>query len=184
MNTDEPLTVLVTRVIKPGCEVEFEKTMREFLETVASFPGHLGMHMLRPVVEDGRGEYTIIVRFDSLASRIAFRSSEIFREWMARMDALSVGPAVVRELRALEGWAALAGATENPPRWKMAVTVWVGVTILSETYTLLLHPLIGAWPHPLAIPAITALTVATLTWIVLPWAMRRLRGWYFPGKRG
>jgi antibiotic biosynthesis monooxygenase (ABM) superfamily enzyme len=183
MSTDESLTVVVTRIIKPGCDAAFEQTMREFLEVAWTFPGHRGMHMLRPAENADSGEYTIVARFDSMAARRVFTSSQVFQEWMARMDAQSVGAPVVRELRNIEGWAALAGETVNPPRWKMALTVWVGVTCLSELFAVVLYPVTASWPHALQIPATTMLTVAVLTWVVLPWAVRALNGWYFPRRK-
>ena len=183
--SDESLTVVVTRVIKPGCEEAFERTMREFLEVAWTFPGHLGMQMLRPAENhESSGEYTILVRFDSLESRKVFRSSEVFKEWMARMDAQSVGPAVVRELKAIDGWVALAGGSGNPPRWKMAVTVWIGVTGLSQIFAWLLAPFMTGWPRHVQMVPISTATVIVLTWVVLPPLMRALKGWYFPrGKR-
>ncbi len=184
MSADSSLTVVVTRFIKPGCEADFESSMREFLDVAWTFPGHLGMHMLRPAESQHRnGEYTIIARFDSLASRRVFTSSDVFRDWMARMDAQSAAPAVVRELQNLNGWAALAGESVNPPRWKMAVTVWLGVTTLSQTFTWLLAPFMAGWPRQLQMLPVTALTVILLTWLVLPALMRTLRGWYFPRRK-
>jgi len=181
MSADGALTVVVTRVIKPGCEADFERTMREFLDVAWTFPGHLGMHMLRPAENQHlSGEYTIIARFDSMESRRVFTSSEVFKEWMARMDSQSSGPAVVRELQSLRGWAALAGETVNPPRWKMAITVWVGVATLSQVFTWLFTPIIGHWPRQLQMLPITAITIVLLTWFVLPAMMRMLNRWYFP----
>jgi len=184
MSANQALTVVVTRVIKPGCEAEFERTMREFLEVAWTFPGHLGMHVLRPAENQHlSGEYTIIVRFDSMKARRVFKSSDVFKEWMARMDAQSTGPAVVRELHSLSGWAALAGETVNPPRWKMAVTVWVGVASLSQLFAWMLGPVIMNWPRQIQMLPLTALTVITLTWFVLPAMMRVLNRWYFPRRK-
>lgn len=184
MSADRSLTVVVTRFIKPGCEADFERAMREFLDVAWTLPGHLGMHMLRPAENQHlSGEYTIIARFDSLASRRVFTSSDVFKDWMARMDAQSTGPAVVRELQNLSGWAALAGESVNPPRWKMAVTVWLGVTALSQSFAWLLAPFMTAWPSYLQMLPVTALTVIMLTWFVLPVLMQALKGWYSPRRK-
>jgi len=177
---DHSLTVVVTRVIKPGCEAAFEAAMKEFIAIAWTFPGHLGMQMLRPAGSDTRGEYTVIARFDSLESRRVFTSSEIYREWMQRLGAQSVGAPIVRELNGIEGWFALAGQPGSPPKWKMAIVVWVGVYVLSQTSYALLAPVMGTWPRPLQSLPVTTIVVGLLTWVVLPPVTRALKGWFFP----
>ncbi len=178
--SDNSLTVVVTRVIKPGREAAFESAMKEFVALAWTFPGHLGMQMLRPAESDTQGEYTVIARFDSLESRREFTSSEIYREWMQRLSVESVGAPIVRELNGIDGWFALAGQPGSPPKWKMALTVWVGVYAISQACYALLGPMMKSWPHLLQSLLITALVVGVLTWGVLPPVTRLLKGWYFP----
>ena len=47
-NAAESVTVIVTRVIKPGSESAFEDVVKAFIPKALAFPGHLGVHMLRP----------------------------------------------------------------------------------------------------------------------------------------
>ena len=68
----------------------------------------------------------------------------------------------------------------SPPRWKMALTVWVSVYVLSQLAYALTGLIPGEWPRAVrALPA-SALVVAAITWGVLPWATRTFKGWYFP----
>ncbi len=182
-DSDQSLTVVVTRVIKPGCEAAFERAMKEFITIAWTFPGHLGMQMLRPAESDRSGEYTILARFESLAARRVFTTSPIYQEWMSKLLDQSIGAPVVRELSGIDGWLALSGRAGNPPKWKMALTVWVGVYLLSQAGYALLGPVIGSWPRSLQALLVSALVVAALTWLVLPPVTRTLQRWYFPANR-
>src|SRR5438132_1759297 len=45
---NEAVTVIITRVVRPGSEAAFEDALRAFIPKSIAFPGHLGVHMLRP----------------------------------------------------------------------------------------------------------------------------------------
>lgn len=174
---DSGLTVVVTRVIRPGHEAEFEREMREFVEMAWTFSGHRGMQMLRPADETNAGEYTVIARFDSLETRRAFTASPVYAEWMARLAEHSVGAPVVRELTGLDGWSALAGRPPAGPKWKMALVVWTSVFLCSQVSYALLDRVVGGWPRVAQGALVSAVVVAALTWVVLPPATRLLKGW-------
>lgn len=41
-NANEPITVIVTRLVREGSESAFEGAVREFIPKAIAFPGHLG----------------------------------------------------------------------------------------------------------------------------------------------
>ena len=63
------------------------------------------------------------------------------------------------------------------------MTVWLGVTSLSQLFAVVLGPLMPGWPRHLQMLVIGTLTVIVLTWVVLPLLMRALQGWHFPRRK-
>ncbi len=173
--TGPGVTVVVTRWIRPGSEGEFERLSREFAEASRGQAGYRGTQVLRPVEGEQAGEYTLIVHFDSLEGRRAFKASAFYAEWMARFALHSMGEPVVRELRHLEGWEVLSG--QAGPRWKMALVVWAGVFVTSQLLYAALAPWSAHWPRLLLGALVSGAVVAILTWLVLPVVTRWLRGW-------
>ena len=70
-----------------------------------------------------------------------------------------------------------------PPVWKQALLTWVGLypTVLAIGYTVGL--LVASWSLPVRSLVTTPLTVALMTWVVMPPVTRMFRGWLHPGMR-
>lgn len=81
MSDHEPVTVAVTRVVKTGCEEEFERTLHDFVQASLHLPGQLGVHILRPASGSGSREYGLLRRFESAEARDEFYRSPPFEEW-------------------------------------------------------------------------------------------------------
>ena len=66
-----------------------------------------------------------------------------------------------------------------PPRWKQAVTIWLGFfpTNLLATWLLGFMPGFGDWPLIARVLLATVLLTPVMTYAVLPWVTRALRPW-------
>ena len=51
---DGPLSVVVTRRIKPGCERAYEELVKGIHEAIGGFDGYLGSHILSPTPRESR----------------------------------------------------------------------------------------------------------------------------------
>jgi antibiotic biosynthesis monooxygenase (ABM) superfamily enzyme len=180
---DHPVTVVVRRRTKPGCEAEFEAAMRDFVAFALSSPGNRGINVLRSDEAHPR-EYTVVDRFADGASRRDFTSSSAYHEWMVRLRTLTEEDPHIEETGGLSGWFTLPGhpAAGPPPPIKMAFTTFLGVypltSILPRLGGRLLHGL-----HPLIINVfVTGLIVILLTWVIMPNLTRLFRPWLFPSK--
>jgi antibiotic biosynthesis monooxygenase (ABM) superfamily enzyme len=67
-----------------------------------------------------------------------------------------------------------------PPRYKLALLTWAGAYAVITLIVALLGPAMSAWPLPLRTLLLSALTVAALTWLVIPSLTRLFRGWLGP----
>jgi antibiotic biosynthesis monooxygenase (ABM) superfamily enzyme len=69
-----------------------------------------------------------------------------------------------------------------PPRWKQAVTIWLGFFPVNLAFAYAVSP-VPAWdelPIWLRILATTLVLTPIMTYWVLPWVTRMLRTWLTP----
>ncbi|OAM90258.1 antibiotic biosynthesis monooxygenase [Termitidicoccus mucosus] len=178
MSDSVPVTVWITRTVKPGCEAGFERAMHEFAQRSLAQPGQLGVHITRPAPGAASRDYRIMRKFASRAALAAYHASREYLAWNEAVRGLTEGDPRVEELSGLESWFTPEGAPLRPlPQWKMALVTFLGVYPLTS----LLPPFFGrlfAPLHPLLINIVTTgLVVALLTWIVMPLLTRFFRRW-------
>ena len=179
---DEPVTVQVIRVVRPGSEAAFEAALHEFIgRSLASEDQH-GVHVLRPAPGTGSREYSILRRFANVQARDDFYNSEVFARWQETVAPLVEGEPRHETLCGLETWFALPGtaAIIPPPRWKMAAVTLLAVFPLSLVLQRTVVPAIKSWPPLLHTLTISACMVAMLTWVVMPNLTRLLHKWLHP----
>lgn len=169
--------VAITRIVKPGCEKDFERAILKFFAQSAASPGVLGAQLIRPIPGSTDQTYGIIRSFASADERDAFYRSEAFAQWQQAVQPLVAGDCQRRPLHGLEAFFADPGVVNHPPRWKMAITTWLGVWptvfIVSEVLGQYLRPL----PAVVATGAATSVVVVILAWLVMPFLTRFLRPW-------
>lgn len=68
---------------------------------------------------------------------------------------------------------------KQPPKWKMAVLIWMGIYPVITLLVLLLFPFMAAnnWPIPLRTLLLTLIAVPIMTYIVIPTLQRLLKNW-------
>ncbi|EMI15288.1 Antibiotic biosynthesis monooxygenase, partial [Rhodopirellula maiorica SM1] len=126
----QPATIFVTAFPKPGREREWEQAIGELIRKSIDFPGHLGALVLRP---QGSGDrhYRVISKFDSVENMHRWHHSDERKEKVARLQTLEGKPADIHHLTGLETWFELpqhsGGDATAPPKYKMAIVVWIAV---------------------------------------------------------
>ncbi len=173
----DAVTVVITRQIRPGREDEFEKLIRDWVPTALTFPGYLGVHMLRPA--PGGREYGAVIRFRSAADWEAFRDWPVYAEFSAKIAGLIEGETKVDTVSGMEIWFTPPGSPPPVPSWKMAIVTWIGVNSLTYMLALTLMPHLADWPVWGQLAFANAIVVGGLTWVVMPLLVRIFRGWLF-----
>lgn len=78
---DAPVTVVVTRRVKPGREADYEAWLAGLQAEARQLPGYLGVTTQRPG-PGGPREYVSAIRFATLADLRAFETGELrARPW-------------------------------------------------------------------------------------------------------
>jgi len=170
------VTVLVTRRIKPGHEEAFESLMGNMMAAAKEFTGHLGSQLVKPTAEEP-GLYQVVFAFDSEPHLEAWQSSPARALGLAAIDPLTEGPAQMRQVIGMAHWFMTGTQHAPPPRWKVAITTWLGIFPTVLVLFLLIGDILAQWPLVPRVMTLTGLVVLVMTWIVAPQLTRLLKPW-------
>ena len=179
MSTPGPVTLVISRRVKPGAEAAYEAWARDLQQASRGFPGYLGVGVLRPA--PGQREYTFVSRFESPEAARAW-DAEVRRVWLPRAPADAFdADADVRHEEGVEFWftAPDAPGVAQPVRWKMALVL----TFVVAGLIVLISPAsraMAAWPLPARALVIAAIQVLLMTYVVMPRVTRWLGRWVLP----
>jgi uncharacterized protein len=176
----QPIHVAITRHVRPGREAEFQKALREFIETSFSNSAVMGANMLVPLPGSNSSEFGVLRTFQSQEERDAFYNSPLFKAWAERAKALTTDEPVYRQLHGLEAW--FHNPTQpEPPQWKMALLTFTAVWPVSMAVPAILAPLMGRnVSNVIFAGAVAAGIVVALTWFAMPLLVRLTRNWLYP----
>lgn len=175
----EPVTVVISRKVKPGKEPDYEAWIKEIAKVSTAYEGHLGMNVFRP---QRPGEpYVLVYKFDSGEHLDVWLQSDVRTEFVKRAEAM-VDESHVETTSGLESWFTLPGAVAvmPPPKWKMAVVTGASVWTIAQALRWPVQETMGALPAPVTGLVTTAIMVSLLTWVVMPRLTRLLAPWLFP----
>ncbi|MEL6905725.1 MAG: antibiotic biosynthesis monooxygenase [Planctomycetota bacterium] len=175
----KPVTVLLSRTVRPGAESAWEAALTDHLERVQRLPGHLGVNVIQPVA--GARRWTFIFKFQTQEQADAWRDSEIQRAWNERALELTEGEPRIQVTCGLETWFTTPdlGVVAPPPRWKMAVSTWLVIYPTITALLLAVGPQLQPLPVALRTLVLTAVLVPLMTFVLMPSVTRALRGWLF-----
>jgi uncharacterized protein len=178
---DPPVTVVISRRVKPGCEKAFEKFISGITAASMTFPGHLGANIFRPTTP-GDTEYRIIFKFDHQSNLRRWQESPCRRQWLARADSLVLGQPVVEVITGLETWFTIPVSKPivPPPRYKMAVVTLLAIFPLIHIVNFAIAPLFQSLPSLLSSLILTAIIVLLMTYVVMPRMTRLFTRWLYP----
>lgn len=180
-----PVTLMVRRTPILGKEREFEEVLADTIQEALTFPGHLGVTVLRPDGDES-GEYRLIVKYDSPENLRRWERSPKAAHWFAKLAELEAKPAVFDRLCGLETWFALPQVEAGlapivpPPRYKMAIVTLIGVLPTITALLYLLGPLMRDLPLFARALILGPLMVFLLTYIIMPQLTRLFKGWLYP----
>jgi hypothetical protein len=184
VGTDEEthqVTAIISHFIRSGREQGYEEWLHGIATDAHQFKGHLGVNVIRPC-DPTHPEYVAIVRFDHYNNLKTWLESSVRQEWLERLQPLIEKPETIQTLTGLETWFTLPNKPMKapPPRYKMAVVTWLGVFFTISILNRLLVPLLVGLPVLLRTLLVTGLTVALLTYVIMPRLTQLFRKWLYP----
>jgi uncharacterized protein len=185
--SDAPITVAIERRVDPDRQAETLAWVQTGTSLASRMPGYLGSGWVR--ASGSSSLWYTLYRFADAGSLAAWESSAE-RHWWLRSGEEFVHDARVERRTGIEGWfdvsaSSLLDSTHQPPvgvappRWKQAVTIWLGFFPTNLVFTLLvsLLPVWGTVPLVARVLITTVVLTPVMTYLVLPFVTARLRPW-------
>lgn len=163
--------------MKPGCEEEFETSIRTFFANALKDSPTSGALLLRPFPGSHSRTYGILRSFPTEKDRQAFYESDMFHKWEETVRPLVEGDYSRQDLHGLEAFFTNPALVRQPPRWKMAAVTWAGVWLTAYAVSLLIGSRLVGLGNWLATGVSAFFVVVILTWGVMPALTRLTRPW-------
>ena len=100
---DPPVTVSVFRQVKPVSVRAFEEFLSGIIDASMTFEGHLGTNVFRNS-DPNNPEYMIVFKFDRRSNLRRWEESQCRRQWLIRIESLTIGSPAIEVLTGLETW--------------------------------------------------------------------------------
>lgn len=172
---------MFARRVRAGFEAQYEEWLKGISRAASVFPGNQGTTILRP--SESRSEYIVITQFDSAEHLEGWLCSPERRDWLAKLESITLEHEEVKSLTGMERWFTLPNRamTQPPPRWKSAVLVLVGLYPTVMVLRMLLRPVLVGLPDALQVLLSLMISIVLMVWIVMPQLTRLFFRWLYPG---
>jgi len=174
---EPPVAMVFTHKVAPEKVDAYLEWRRRAIAAQAHHPGYLATEFFQP---HGKfDEWVDIVRYDSTRDLDDWMKSNEREALLKELDSI-VESVHEHRVTGLEGWFGInRGPGMNasaPPAWKQALAVLFALypTVMVLGY---LNPLMTNLAFPEQMLISNVLSVAALTWLVMPWVTRRLDFW-------
>ncbi|MEW1654712.1 antibiotic biosynthesis monooxygenase [Streptomyces sp. NPDC093707] len=181
----DSVTAVISHEVRPDQEQDFVQWQDRMLAAQRTFPGFMGSELFRPV-QGVQGKWVAVFRFDNrphlddwLASAARTRLLDEGRDFFVSYDVRKVGSAFGSwfrfDTRAEEG---------APPNWKQAMCVLLALYPTVKVLNLTVGSRFTALGVPgyLSLFVSNVLSVAILTWLLLPLINRIFAFWLVPAR--
>ncbi|GAA1525499.1 hypothetical protein BJ978_001401 [Agromyces terreus] len=194
MTANQPVTVSIRREVDPERIPEVTVWVQAGINRANRFPGFLGSGWVREAADSD--VWHVLYRFSDEQTLDAWEHSGERMAWLATGEGL-IRSERSRRRTGIEGWfdepptgsvpvidaaEASGDLPPAPPRWKQAVTIWLGFFPVNLLFTYLIAPVPGWGDLPvwLRVLATTLVLTPIMTYWVLPFVTRSLRAWLAP----
>ena len=185
--SDAPITVAIERRVDTDRQPEALAWVQAGTSLASRRPGYLGSGWVR--TGESSSLWYMLYRFADAGSLAGWESSDE-RRWWLRSGEDFVHEARVERRTGIEGWFDVPassllehqvppGPRAAPPRWKQAVSIWLGFFPANLVFSLLasLLPVWGVVPLAARVLITTVVLTPVMTYLVLPFVTARLRPW-------
>jgi uncharacterized protein len=175
------VTWVICRNIKPGRQKDFDDWFEHYMTSESKAPGYLGTTVIIPGGRKSSLRY-IIHRFTNKTTKETWENSPESIKLLEEVNKYS--ERYYETDTGLETWFALPNlrtqiSVTTPPRWKMAIVVFIAAYAISPLSRSILNPFLEQWPLLGNTVIYTAILVASLTYFAMPILSRLLRQWLY-----
>ena len=173
------VTEIITVSVKPGKEEAYHAWVDRIRQMEAKFPGYQGLQ-LQPPIPGLQDDWVSLLRFDTSEHLNAWLESDARRAALREVEPF-VDQREQQVATAFSGWFAFGDTPgQVPPNWKQAMVVLLTLFPVVMLELLYLSPLLQSLNLAVATFIGNLLSVAALTWLLVPWANRAFDWWLRP----
>ncbi|HEY0287464.1 MAG TPA: antibiotic biosynthesis monooxygenase [Pseudomonas sp.] len=180
LSADEIVTLVVKHRVREGLESQYEAWLRRIVAIAASYPGHLGVDVIRSK-SAGLHMFTCVLRFCSTDAMQSWLDSDQRRQLVEQAAPMLADGDVTEVNRHNEFWFVPATDTPPPPRWKQAVVTFMVICPLTLLIPLLWRPVFGLHPvlanYVVSTGLVTVTIVLLVVYLLMPFATRLAAPW-------
>lgn len=184
-SADPTVAVVASHRVQPGRQAEYRQWQAGIDATAARFPGFVSTELLEPV-PGVQPEFVVVFRFSDSDALERWLASRERAEWLSRAAPLLSDLHLARVGGGLGGWFLggndrRVGSPGLAPKWKQAMAVLLALYPTVIVLLWLEMPLLADVPHVARVFASNLVSVALLTWVLMPLVTRGLSRWLAPG---
>jgi uncharacterized protein len=173
------VTEIITVSVKPGKEEAYHAWVDRIRQMEARFPGYQGLQ-LQPPIPGLQDDWVSLLRFDTSEHLNAWLESDTRRAALREVEPF-IDQREQQVATAFSGWFTFGDTPgQVPPNWKQAMVVLLTLFPVVMLELLYLSPLLQSLNLAVATFVGNLLSVAALTWLLVPWANRAFGWWLRP----
>lgn len=173
------VTVVVTHRVKVGAETAYRTWQRDIAAAARDTKGFVSSEAFEPAGE--QPEWVVVFRFDEPRHLQAWLDSDKRAALLERAAPLLESWDMHTISGGLGGWFPVLGEEAGtPPAWKQALVVLLALYPTVMALQLLLTPLLADLPMAVQMLIGNVVSVAALTYLLMPPVTRALRPWLDP----
>lgn len=179
---DDGRSIIIRHTVRPECKERYETWLKQIIAAAAAFPGHQGVHIVRP--PEGNDTFEIAVRFTSNAAAEAWLSSDIRKELVSSIASALASDEQLEIKSGIDFWfTPPASKAKQPTRWKQwlitTAVIWPLTILVPALYEPLFSivPEMSVWGVRHGIVAATI--VALVVYLIMPRLVRLVASWLF-----
>lgn len=177
----DTVTAVIRQNVKPEAVAQYEQWLKKVMPIAARFPGHRGVNVIHPAA--GTHQYTIVIRFDSLAHAQDWFESTARRQLVDEAVAFQDADEKVETRSGLEFWFHPPASQKPAKRYKQFLLTLSVIYPLTMLVPAALHWLFErelAMPGYLAEHFIaSAAIVALMVYVIMPRYTRLMARWLY-----
>ncbi len=180
LSPNDMVTEIITVSVKPGMEEAYRDWVDRIRQMEARFPGYRGLQ-LQPPIPGLQDDWVSLLRFDTAEHLNAWLESDARREALQEVEQF-IDRRERQVATAFSGWFTFGDTPgQVPPNWKQAMIVLLMLYPVVMLELLFLNPLLESLGMAEATFISNLLSVAALTWALVPPANRAFEWWLVPG---
>lgn len=181
--TDQSATVVISHHVRAGQEANYEEWLGEIVPLSKTYPGHIGVQIIRPVA-GATTKYTAIVRFDSRDHLLGWMQSKDRNRLIEKAQPLLEDDDKFDVLNGLDFWFTPEGAKVRlPTRWKQFLVTWSAIYPMAIGVPLALNATIGRLgfldDYYFRSLIVTCIVVLLMVYVIMPRYTKLVHRWLF-----